>query len=56
MIYMVASDGSKLTVDDGEGDSFSLPTANAAEAWALVSKAKLEGVESIRPAKKATKK
>lgn len=56
MIYMVASDGGKLSVDDGEGDAFSLPTRNADEAWSLVRKAKLEGVEAIRPAKKATKK
>lgn len=56
MIYMVASDGKQLTVDDGEGDSFTLPTRDAGEAWALVSKAKTEGVEAIRPAKKATKK
>ena len=56
MIYMVASDGKKLTVDDGEGDVFSLPTANSTDAMALIRTAKLEGVDAIRPAKKATKK
>jgi hypothetical protein len=55
VIYRIASDGTGLEVDDGEGDMFALPTADHAEAQSLIATAMAEGIDAIRP-KKAGKK
>lgn len=59
MIFRIASDGSKLSVEDEEGVIFTLSIGGHDEAHALIRKAHTEGIDAIRPAeakKKATKK
>lgn len=56
MIFRIASDGTSLTVEDGEtGDSFTVRVKDAAEAQGLIARALADGVDSIRPAVKKGK-
>lgn len=50
-----AGNGWVLQVEDGDGVLFTVPLGNPDEARALVSKARAEGIDAIRPMA-ATKK
>lgn len=53
---MATKGGLVLQIEDGDEVLVTVPIATPGEAVALIRTAKLEGVEAIRPLKKATKK
>ena len=53
---MATKGGLVLQIEDGDEVLVTVPLATSGDAAALIRTAKLEGVDAIRPLKKATKK